>query len=176
MKGLIKKAQNSDEKAFAKIFEKYEADLYKVAYVYVGNQDAALDVIQETAYRSFKSIKFLKESQYLKTWLIKIAINCSIDYIRSQTKNKIIDIDKLPLVNEDSRDFTDNIDWKITLNELIQQLEPAEKTVIILRFYNDLTIKQVAKLLEIPLGTVKTILYRALKKLKNNMKGESKLE
>ena len=86
MKALIKKAQNSDEKAFTKIFEKYESDLYKVAYVYVGNQDAALDVLQETAYRSFKSIKNLKENQYLKTWLIKIAINCSLDFIRAQKK------------------------------------------------------------------------------------------
>lgn len=176
LKALIKKAQNNDDKAFARIFERYETDLYKVAYMYVGNQDDALDVVQETAYRSFKSIKTLKKSKYLKTWLIKVAINCSIDFIRSQKRNQIIDIDKIPLEYEDTKHFTDSIDSKITLDNLIQQLGPTEKTVIILRFYNDMTIKRVSKVLEKPEGTIKTILYRALKNLRNDMEGGIKNE
>lgn len=166
MKRLIKKAQNNDEKAFIKIFEEYETDLYKIAYMYVGNQDDALDVIQESAYRSFKSIKTLREIKYIKTWLIKIVINCSLDLIRDQKKNQVIDVDKLNLMNEDSKDFADNIDLKITLDDLIHQLETKEKSVIILRFYNDLTVKQTSEILELPLGTVKTTLYRALEKLR----------
>lgn len=174
MKRLIKKAQNNDEKAFIKLFEKYEADLYKVAFMYVGNQDEALDVIQETAYRSFKSITRLREAKYLKTWLTKITINCSMDLLRDQKKNKVIDIDKIVMTDEDTMDLAENIDLKITLNDLIHQLDPKEKSVIILRFYNDFTLKQTSEILEIPLGTVKTTLYRALEKLRKNIEEAKK--
>ena len=88
---------------------------------------------------------------------------------KNQIIDKDIDIENMALVSEDTEDFTDNIVRKITLDDLIHQLEPIEKTVIILRFYNDLTIKQVSEILEMPLGTVKTTLYRALKKLRNDI-------
>src|SRR5690606_39568736 len=58
----------------------------RTAFVYVKNQNDALDVVQETAYRAFKSIKNLKEPVYFKTWLFKIAINCAIDIIQKQKK------------------------------------------------------------------------------------------
>ncbi|WP_404459032.1 sigma-70 family RNA polymerase sigma factor [Oceanobacillus kapialis] len=176
MRVLIKKAQNRDAKAFIKIFEKYETELYKVAFIYAGNQDEALDIIQETAYRSFKSIKSLKEPKYMKTWLTRITINCSLDFIRDRKKNQMIDIDNVPLVNEDSHDFSENIDWKITLDNLIKHLSPQEKAVILLKFYNDLTIKQIGEVLELPIGSVKTILYRSLNKLRENIEGGYKNE
>ena len=76
---LVKKAQKGNDKAFLKLFQKYEEDIYRMAYVYVKNENDALDVVQEVAYRSFKKIDTLKNPEYLKTWLIKIAINCSLN-------------------------------------------------------------------------------------------------
>lgn len=83
---LIKKAQKGNDKAFCTLFQQYEQDLYRIAYVYVKNQNDALDVVQETAYRSYKSIKTLKEPTNFKTWLVRIAISCSIDLLRKQKK------------------------------------------------------------------------------------------
>ena len=77
MLNLIKKAQKGNDKAFLTLFQQYEQDIYRTAFVYVKNQSDALDVVQETAYRSFKSIKDLKEPKYFKTWLIRIAISCA---------------------------------------------------------------------------------------------------
>jgi RNA polymerase sigma-70 factor (ECF subfamily) len=170
---LIEKAQKGNDKAFLTLFQQYEQDIYRTAFVYLKNQSDALDVVQETAYRSFKSIKNLKESKYLKTWLIKIAISCSIDILRKQKNvvNLKPEFEELIVgdVNED-------IDLEITIKGFIERLNEVEKSVIIFRFYEGLTIKEVSKALNIPLGTAKTILYRALNKLRKDLKGDGVYE
>ncbi len=82
----MKKAQSGDDEAFLELFQEYENVIYRMAYVYVKNQADALDVVQEVAYRSFKNIKTLNKPEFFKTWLIKIAISCSIDCINKNKK------------------------------------------------------------------------------------------
>ncbi|HEY2421079.1 MAG TPA: RNA polymerase sigma factor, partial [Neobacillus sp.] len=67
-------------------------------------------------------------------------------------------------------------DLEMTVRDLIERLNEDEKGVIILRFYEGLTIKEVSETLDIPLGTAKTILYRALNKLRRNLKGDGVYE
>jgi len=166
---LVKKATKGDDKAFLTLFQKYEQDIYRTAFIYVKNESDALDVVQETAYRSFKYIKNLKEPKYFKTWLIKIAISCSLDNLHKQ-KNVI---QMKPEFEELlSGDVNEDVILTMTMQDLIEQLNEDEKSVIILRFYQDLTIKEVSETLEIPLGTAKTVLYRAIKKLRKVMKGD----
>ncbi|WP_277587092.1 RNA polymerase sigma factor [Psychrobacillus antarcticus] len=174
MLNLVKKAQKGDDKAFLALFQKYEQDIYRMAFVYVKNQSDALDVVQETAYRSFKTIKNLKEPKYFKTWLIRIAVNCSLDLVRKQTK--VVQL-KPELEGNLSDDVNEeDIILEITVRDLIEQLNEGEKSVVILRFYEDLTFKEISETLDIPLGTTKTILYRALDKLRKNLKGDDLYE
>ncbi|NHM34064.1 sigma-70 family RNA polymerase sigma factor [Neobacillus terrae] len=166
MLDLVKKAQKGNDKAFLALFQEYEQDIYRMAFVYVKNQDDALDVVQETAYFSFKSIKSLKEPKYCKTWLIKIAISCSLNLLR---KHKKIVQFKPELEGDISGDVNEDIDLEMTVRDLIEQLNVDEKSVIILRFYEELTFKEISETLDIPLGTSKTVLYRALDKLRKKM-------
>jgi RNA polymerase sigma-70 factor (ECF subfamily) len=166
---LVRKAQKGNDKAFLALFQEYEQDIYRMAFVYVKNQSDALDVVQETAYRSFKTIKNLKEPKYFKTWLIRIAVNCSLDLLRKQ--KKVVQL-KPELEENISGDINEDIDLEVTVRDLIEGLNEEEKSVVILRFYEGLTFKEVSETLDIPLGTAKTILYRALDKLRNNLKGD----
>lgn len=166
---LVKEAQKGNDKAFLQLFQEYENDIYRTAFVYVKNQEDALDVVQETAYRAFKSIKDLREPKYLKTWIIKIAISCSIDLLRKQ-KN-VIEL-KPEIERVISNKAEKDIPLSMTLEDLIELLNEHEKKVIILRYYFDFTIKEVAETLKIPLGTAKTILYRGLNKLRKELNGE----
>jgi RNA polymerase sigma-70 factor, ECF subfamily len=159
---LVKKAQQGDAQAFLKLFQKYEEDIYRMAFVYVKNQNDALDVVQEVAYQSFKKIGTLKEPKYFKTWLIKIAINCSINIIRKN--QKVIQIDSIHEERIDSE--LENLPLALTIQDLMSRLKEEEKSVVILRFYHNYTLKEIAEVLEIPLGTSKSILYRALEKLR----------
>lgn len=164
----MKKAQKGNDKAFLTIFQEYEQDLYRIAFIYVKNQNDALDVVQETAFRSFKTIKKLKEPKYFKTWLIRIAINSSIDFLKKKRKDfQLID----NIEEHVSKEVNEDIELEITVKHLMDYLDEMEKSVIILRFYEDLTLKVVAETPDIPLGTAKTILYRALTKLRNQMEG-----
>ncbi|WP_335488929.1 sigma-70 family RNA polymerase sigma factor [Neobacillus niacini] len=168
----MKKAQKGNDKAFLTLFQEYEEEIYRMAYIYVKNQNDALDVVQETAYRSFKSIKNLKEPKYFKTWLVKIAINCALDILRKRQKVIPLRPRQEELISEEAKD---DIVLEITLRDLFELLTEEEKSVIILRFYQDLTINEVAGTLDIPLGTAKTILYRSIKKLRHELKGEDVL-
>lgn len=170
---LIKKAQQGYDQAFLKLFQDYEQDIYKMAFIYVKNQNDALDVVQETAYRSFKTIKNLRKPQYFKTWLIRIAINCSLDLLRK--RQKVVQL-KPEFEENISSDITDDIALEITVSDLIDCLNEIEKGVVILRYYEGLTFKEVSETLDIPLGTAKTILYRSLKKLRNHFKGDDVYE
>ncbi|MCL6573983.1 MAG: sigma-70 family RNA polymerase sigma factor [Bacillus sp. (in: Bacteria)] len=173
MVDLVKKAQKGNDKAFLRLFQKYEQDIYRTAFIYMKNQSDALDVVQESAYRSFKSIKQLKDPNYFKTWLMRIAINCSIDLLRKQ---KILVQTKPDFEDFVSGDVYEDIALKMTVCDVIERLKEFEKSVIILRFYEGLTIKEVAETLDIPLGTAKTILYRALNKLRIDLKGDDGFE
>lgn len=134
----------------------------------VKNQPDALNVVQETAYRSFKSIKNLNEPKYFKTWLIRITISCSLDLLQKQ--KKVIQLKPESTENLTSK-VNGDIDLKVALNDLIEELEADEKGVVLLRFYQGLTFKEISETLDIPLGSAKTILYRAVGKLRENVEG-----
>ncbi|KZE81754.1 RNA polymerase subunit sigma-24 [Paenibacillus elgii] len=167
---LVRKAQKGNDKAYLQLFQHFEETIYRTAYVHVGNKEDALDVVQETAYLSFKSIQSLREPQYFKTWLIKIAMNCSMNVLRQ--RNKIIpfeseDAEQLSGVRDD--DGGEEIALSLTLNDLIEKLDTNEKSVIMLKYYQDYTIQSIAELLNLPLGSTKTILYRGLNKLRQRL-------
>lgn len=169
MLNLVKKAQKGNDKAFLALFQKYEQDIYRMAFMYVKNQNDALDVVQETAYRSFKTIKTLQEPEFFKTWLLRIAINCSLDLLRKQ--DKVVHL-RPEFEKNLTGDINGDIDLEVTVRDLIERLNEDEKSVVILKFYKGLTFKEIAETLGIPLGTTKTILYRALGKLRNSLKGD----
>ncbi|WP_246066915.1 sigma-70 family RNA polymerase sigma factor [Paenibacillus koleovorans] len=161
---LVKLAQRGDQNAYLQLFSQYEADIYRIAHVYLNHVEDALDVVQETAYRSYKSLPELREPSFFKTWLIRITIRCSIDLLRSRQRF-------VPLSHEFEEHLADDhsppdIPLSISLQDMIDLLDESEKSVVLLRFYYDYTIRETAELLELPLGSAKTILYRALKKLR----------
>ncbi|WP_375162872.1 sigma-70 family RNA polymerase sigma factor [Rossellomorea sp. SC111] len=166
MSRLVKKSQKGDDKAFLKIFQQYEEDIYRMAYVYVKNENDALDVVQEVAYRAFKNIGTLKNPAYFKTWLTKIAITSALNILKKNKKVVQLKPEYEEYIGLEDQDTL----LSITLHELLEKLNEEEKSLVTLRFYEGYSFKEIAEILEIPLGTAKTILYRALGKLRKHMK------
>ncbi|MBU7595036.1 sigma-70 family RNA polymerase sigma factor [Metabacillus halosaccharovorans] len=167
---LVKKAQKGDDKAFLKLFQKLQEDIYRTAYVYVKNKDDALDIVQDVAYQSFKKINTLKTPEYFKTWIIRMTINCAINVTRRNKKVVPLIADFENLIGEEEQYLP-----LLSVKELIDILQEEEKSVILLRFYHDHTIKEISEILDIPLGTAKTVLYRAINKLRKNVKEAGEL-
>lgn len=170
-KEKIKRAQKGDDRCFHELITEQKALLYKTAYLYVKNEQDALDVVGETVFKAYKSIKTLKQPEYFTTWLVKIVINQSLTMIR---KRKEI----VPLFEE--KDIVQaakgiSPEEKIDLLEAVSKLNENYKSVVILKYMHDMTLDQISDVLETPIGTVKTRLYRALNELRTYMTQEGRL-
>lgn len=156
---VVKLAIKGDEKAFSQIMDISKESLYKTAYAYVKNEDDALDIVQETVYKAYISIEKLKKPQYFKTWITKILINTAIDV--SKKKNNLIYMESTDYINaiEDNEESKIN---KLYLWEAIDKLDEKHRDVIILKYFNDLTIQEISEILNCPIGTVKTHLNKGL--------------
>lgn len=135
---------------------------YRIAYSYVKNKEDALDIVQDTIVKALKYKHTLHEPSYLNTWFIKILINNCKTYLQKQ--NRYIDVEDEILENLDSPHMDTYRSFE--LEEALDKLSYTEKTIILLRYFEQLELKEVAKVMDKNLSTVKSILYRALKKLK----------
>ena len=157
---LLMKAKKGNDKAFIKLMDEEKVKLYKMAYIYMKNEDDALDVVQETVTKAYASIHSLKEEKYFSTWMMKILINTALEMLRKNQK-------LIPLNEELDKQMAGTWhDEKLDLLNALEQLDEKYKTVILLKYYRDLTVKDIATILECPEGTVKTNLHRGLQQLK----------
>ncbi len=163
---LIKKAIKGDNDSFDTLIQSRRENIYKVAYSYVNNTEDALDIIQEVIYKALVSMKTLNEPEYFNTWLTRITINCSINYLNKS--KKVIFLDETHIKNMTSR--WGNTEEIMDLHEALKNLDTKYKTILILKYFEDLTLKDISNILKLPLSTVKSQLYRGLEKLKIHLK------
>lgn len=168
--GLIKRARRGDISAFAEAFSEVEEEIYRVAFLYVKNRDDALDIVQETALSCFQNAKKLREAKYFKTWAVRIAINRSLDFLRKSGRTLPLgeDLSGVPAAGGDEAEAI----ARITLEDLLNRLDEAEKSVILLKYHCGYTFSEIAKMLKIPPGTAKSVCYRAISKLRKEKGGE----
>lgn len=169
---VINKAIKGDDKAFEQLIDINKEKLYRMAYIYIKNEASALDIVSDTVYKAYMSIDKLINPNFFSTWLIKILINTAADYIKSKEKVEYIsNYEKIETNDFDIEDSIEiNISSKIDLYNAIDLLEPEYKNIIILKYFQDMTISQIAKVLDRPEGTIKSYIHRALKKLKIQLK------
>lgn len=140
---------------------------YLMAYSYVKNEQMALDVVQESIYRGFKNYKKVREPQYMKTWFCRIVMNVSLDFLRKEKRfvhnEEIFEQIAVPQKNRS--------DENLDLYEAVGQLDLESRTIITLRFFEDMKIEEIANVMELNINTIKSKLYRALKILKKELAG-----
>lgn len=138
---------------------------YRIAYGYVRSKENALDIVQDAIIKALQSIDRLKEMNYLKTWFYRILVNTAIDFIRKYKRLIIMDDETINAVLPETTNEIADLD----LQDAVNELKPNEKTLIILRFFEDMKIEEIAEVLGDNVNTVKTRLYRVLKKLRVEM-------
>jgi RNA polymerase sigma-70 factor, ECF subfamily len=164
---LVRKAINGDEEAFETLVKNESEKLYKTAFIYVRNEEDALDVLQETIYKAFISIKQVKQPQFFNTWLTKILIRTAYDVLRKR-KKLVFDENLISNISDGS---SRNVEGKMDVINAISSLNKNYQTAIILYYYHDLTIHQIAETMGKPENTIKTNLRRAKIELKKSIGG-----
>ena len=145
--------------------------LYKLAYSYSNNQDSALDILQEAITKALENINKLKNPEYVTTWFYRILINESLLYIRKNKK-----IIQYTLIDEEKpfENYEDILIENLDIYHLIQNLKPKIKTVIMLRYFENFKIEEIAQILNVNTNTVKSRLYKGLRELKESMERREK--
>ena len=169
---LIKRALAGDQKAFHKLRFKYYDAIFKLINRMIRNREEVEDLTQEAFIKAFTSLNRFDNQYSFSTWLYKIATNNSIDYIRKK-KLQTFSINK-PIESEES-DYSFELpdtnlepdqeliasQRKKMLDEAMNSLPPKYRQVILMRHVDEKEYQEIAKTLELPLGTIKAHIFRA---------------
>ena len=145
------------------ILKNYES-FYRLAFSYVRNKDDSLDIVQESILKAISALDKLESIEYVRTWFYRILVNTSMDLLRKQKKLEPVNdeaLDNLTSINEDCQ--------RLDLERHLDDLPPNYRVIVVLRYFEDLKIEDIALILNENVSTVKTRLYTALKKLRIEM-------
>lgn len=142
------------------LLENYQS-YYRLAFGYVHQEADAMDIVQEGAYKAMRKAGSLQEERFAGTWVYRIMINTAKDYVKKYRQD-------YEVLNENMID-TKAYDPDMDLREAVDKLPLQEKTLIILRFYEDKPLAEIAEILQENLSTVKSRLYRTLEKLRKEL-------
>lgn len=143
---------------------------YRLAYSYVKNKDSALDIVQNSICTALEKCYSLKNPCAIKTWLYRIIVNESLKHINKGKKESAVG-DEMPEQTYTEPSFNADISAEEILNAVESINEPF-KTIIILHYYEDLTLKEISEITKTNLSTVKTRLYSGLGKIKKILSQE----
>lgn len=153
----------------ALLIENNQERYYRVAFSYVKNREDALDIIHNAIVKALQSFHTLRNPAYAQTWFYKILTNECISFLRKN--RKVISLEDLQAPQVPSAgDLTDiHKDEYIDLYAAIDKLPPDMKTILILRFFEDMKYDEIAEITSTNLNTVKSRLHRAIRHLKLDM-------
>ncbi|MEW6524676.1 MAG: sigma-70 family RNA polymerase sigma factor [Bacillota bacterium] len=168
---LVRQCQQGDHAAFASLVAKYRDRVFNLAYRMLGQREDAEDVVQDAFLQTFRAIDRFRPSERFSSWLYRIATNLCIDRLRKSRK-KLLSLDGPVSEARDRYEMVDSgsstPEEEVMARELrrqlavaVQGLPPDYRAVIVLRHFQGLSYQEIANVLQLPLGTVKTRLFRA---------------
>ena len=162
----VKRAKRGDKEAFCNLIRINKIALYRVAKSILNNEDDIEDAVSEAVLKAYKNIKTLKHEEFFKTWVIRIVINESNNLYKKRIKEISVDKEhfKNIEINDNYRD--------LSLYNAINSLDYDLRTTTILFYFEDMKYKDIAKVLNVKEGTIKSRLSRAKEKLYNILKEE----
>ncbi|REE78571.1 RNA polymerase sigma (SigV) subunit [Paenibacillus taihuensis] len=147
----------------------HKDNAYRLAYTYVRNPDDALDIIQEAIQKALAASKSLKDVTQSKSWFYRIVINTALDFLRKQKNVVTLDVETLETFGLSSQDAYKDFD----LESAMSLLPPLYRSVVVLRYFEDMKIEEIAQVLNENVNTIKSRLYEALRKLRLFMNDEN---
>lgn len=177
---LVEEILNGSKTAMDVLVRRHYKNIFSYVYRKTGNYHLAYDLTQEIFIKMMKSIKNYKQQGKFSSWLLKIAVNHCRDYYRSSDFRKEGQRTELPgdLAQDNSNvwDIFQRKQQRKEVRESINALPEYQRETIILRFYHDLKIKEIALITGSKEPTVKSRLRQGLEKLKNMLNGGEQCE
>jgi len=164
---LVILAQEGDRQAFVRLFQGVQQSLYRAACVILQNDQDACDATQEAALKAFRFLRSLRQPQFFKTWITRILINECRGILREKRK-----MSYYPDMNSWHVNLREAAGAEINVLEAVNRLTFNYRTVVVLRYLDGYSQKEIARILGCPIGTVKSRINLALRKLKEGLEGQ----
>jgi RNA polymerase sigma-70 factor (ECF subfamily) len=181
---LVRRSRRGDSGAFHALVDRYAQSMFALAHSLVGNAADAEDVVQEMFAGAFRGIARFEERSSFKTWLTRILVNQANRLRRDRSSKRMMSLDAP--ANSDSGaeagetfdpgdaasrpSTTAGVDAKLDLAEMLRTLSPDHRQVIVLREMEQMSYEEIAEVLNVPIGTVESRLYRARAELRQRLK------
>lgn len=158
-----------------RLVEQYGDDVLRIATVILRSKELAEDVYQETFLRAVRSFSGFRKDSSEKTWLISIAVNICRDYMRSAWKRRVVVTEDFPTYANEitTEEIVEKKSERQQLVKAIMKLPDKYREIIHLFYYQELGVKEIAKILKLPGGTVKSRLFKARSLLYDMIGGEA---
>jgi RNA polymerase sigma-70 factor (ECF subfamily) len=168
---FVERIKGGDREAFMTVSRLYQKKVYLLAYSYFRNSEDAMDIVQETFMRLYQKVNTYKPDRNFQNWLLQIAKNLCIDYYRKHYgKNKDFrrekSLEELNTPVADNDISQNSSDLKDIFDVCLDKLTERQRMIFVMRHYNNLDYKEIAQILDISLGTVKSLHFKAVRNLK----------
>jgi len=157
--------QSQREDCLIRCISDHQENIYRLAYSYVRNSEDALDIVQDSIHRALISVDTLKNPESTKNWFFRIVVNMSLDFLRKHKRIHIVDDATLESYSSGTIDVYSDLD----LTRALEELPMKYRSIIFLRYFEDMKIEEVAEVLQENVNTIKTRLYQALRILRIHM-------
>lgn len=171
---LIQKAKSGNSAAFGKLYDRYLPSIYRFVFIKVGRKQDAEDIAQQVFTSAWQNIDGFEFKGFpFSSWIYRIASNAVIDYYRTYKGDVSVDAISEEHFSEESGNES-RVDHAINMNTVrvaLTRLEPDQQSVLLMKFVEDLSNKEIADALGKTEGAVRVIQHRALKQLKTHIDG-----
>ncbi len=159
-----------EPEAYEELVQRYQGRIYSLCFRMVGEPNDAADIAQETFIRAYKSLKTFRLDARFSPWIYKIAVNLCLNHRKSRATHPEFALDESwPAANISPERQVEQRELREVLTEAVAELPPRYRAAVLLRYIHDLTYDDIAESLGVPLGTVKTWLYRARERLQDRL-------
>ncbi len=169
---LVEKAVAGDMNAFRALSEIHRPGLYKIARRYVKNCEDVNDVVQETIYKALKSLNDFEIGRPFKPWIYRICLNFCLDLARYRQKAPCALTDEagsIPDATVVDEQASNNI-LRTQILDAISRLPGRYRSIVVMRFFRHMDVSEIAVALKAPEGTIKSWLFRARAKLRDDLR------
>ncbi|MFE4711842.1 RNA polymerase sigma factor [Paenibacillus sp. NPDC056722] len=161
----VQTANTGEEEAFMQMVLGQQRLLYGIAYSYLRSEADAFEVLQEATCRAWTKRRSLKDPARFTPWLIRIVINCCNDELKR--RKRVLTVKPAETVSDMMEMKSD---LRLDMEQALDGMKPKYRQVIVLKYYRDMTVTEIAEILDRPEGTIKTWLNKGLKHLRGKMK------
>lgn len=166
---LVDDFRRGKVEGFNDLVRRYQQKVYWIAWRILGDHDDADDLVQDVFVRVYESLPKFRRDAALYTWIYRITTNLALNALRKKRRREILRLDTVPEIVAQGDDPGEQLERKETeaaLDQAIRRLPPKQKAVFVMRYYEQMSYEDIAKIMKRSVGGLKANYFHALRKIR----------